>query len=165
MVNDNVKNEIREKLKGDEIDPYKFEKLMTLLVAKILEKDEKTIKRAFSTKKSNDGGIDGIVEFDLFGLDKIYIQCKKYSENLVDSNEVRNFIGSLNVNNAEKGLFITTSKFSPSAKETKEKCHYKIKLIDIDELIDLMFENNVGIEENKNYIIKKIDDDFFDLDE
>ena len=42
------------------------------------------------TSKSGDGGIDGIINEDKLGLDKIYIQAKRFSENKVREKDIRN---------------------------------------------------------------------------
>ncbi len=70
------------------------------------------------TGKSGDSGIDGIINQDELGVDKIYIQAKRYaSDNPVGSPEIRTFIGSLNTKRAQKGVFVTTSRFTDDAKK------------------------------------------------
>ena len=60
--------------------------------------------------KTGDGGIDGVIDQDQLGLDRIYLQAKKYDpDNAVSEPDIRNFCGSLGANKASKGVFVTTS--------------------------------------------------------
>jgi Restriction endonuclease len=113
----------------------------------------------------NDQGIDGEIPLDKLGLEKIYIQAKRYSaDHLVTASDIRDFIGALTTRaNARKGVFITTSKFTKEAIDTaKRDTNHSIILIDGLELAKLMIENNVGIREEKEYKIKKLDEDYFE---
>jgi restriction system protein len=113
----------------------------------------------------NDQGIDGEIPLDKLGLEKIYIQAKRYSaDHLVTASDIRDFIGALTTRaNARKGVFITTSKFTKEAIETaKRDTNHSIILIDGLELAKLMIENNVGVREEKEYKIKKLDEDYFE---
>lgn len=115
--------------------------------------------------KSGDGGVDGIIKEDKLGLEEIYIQAKRWNEgNVVGSADVRNFIGSLTVKGAKKGVFITTSQFSKSALALTEQSNMKVVLIDGSKLVDLMIEHNLGVSNYEEYIIKKIDTDYFSED-
>jgi len=111
--------------------------------------------------QSGDGGIDGIIKEDKLGLDVIYIQAKRW-ENVVGSKEVRNFIGSLVGQNANKGVFITTSNFTKDALEYVKTIPHKVILIDGEMLAQLMIENDVGVSKIISYDIKKIDSDYFE---
>lgn len=110
--------------------------------------------------QSGDGGIDGIIKEDKLGLDVIYIQAKRW-ENVVGSKEIRNFVGSLVGQKANKGVFITTSGFTKDALEYIKTITHKVILIDGDMLSQLMIENNVGVSTIINYEVKKIDSDYF----
>ncbi|MCH4903212.1 hypothetical protein GSN00_02145 [Cylindrospermopsis raciborskii CHAB3438] len=71
--------------------------------------------------ESGDDGIDGVIDQDALGLDRVYIQAKRYAPgNSIGSGAIRDFFGSLDRHKANKGLFVTTSSFSSSAKETIE---------------------------------------------
>lgn len=111
--------------------------------------------------KSHDGGIDGIISEDKLGLNLIYIQAKRYNEgNNVGRPEVQRFIGAMQ--KAEKGVFITTSKFTREAiafanAETRKH----IRLIDGDTLVELMIKHSVGLERIKEYIVYKINEYYF----
>ena len=118
------------------------------------------------TKKSHDGGIDGIVYMDALGLDKIYLQEKRFGEgHKVNEKEVRDFIGALSTSTVTKGVFFTTSEFADKAKDAATQAQAKgliVKLIDADKLVELMMEYNVGVQVTETYQRRKIDEDFFD---
>lgn len=111
--------------------------------------------------KSHDGGIDGIISEDKLGLNLIYIQAKRYNEgNSVGRPEIQRFIGAMQ--KAEKGVFITTSKFTKEALDfANAESRKHIRLIDGDSLVELMIKHNVGLERIKEYIVYKIDEDYF----
>ena len=111
--------------------------------------------------KSGDGGIDGIIKEDKLGLDVIYVQAKRW-ENQVNISSVRDFAGSLLSKKAKKGIFITTATFPQSANEFVNNIEHKIILIDGKELAKLMIEHNVGVSTKNIYEIKKMDIDYFE---
>ena len=113
------------------------------------------------TQLSNDEGIDGIIYEDKLGLDKIYIQAKRWS-NTVGRPVIQQFSGALVGQNAAKGVFITTSSFSKEARQYAEGLHQKIVLIDGQELAHYMIEFNVGVSTKQVYEIKRIDTDYFE---
>jgi restriction system protein len=112
--------------------------------------------------KSGDGGVDGVIDQDALGLDRVYIQAKRYADNKVSSGEIRDFFGSLDRFKANKGLFVTTSTFSQSAKETAEMLSKRIVLIDGLFLTRLMIRFDIGCRVEEVVYIKKLDEDFFD---
>ena len=143
-------------------DPYFFENLVVKLLQKM---GYGTLRNSgIVTKKSNDEGIDGIVNQDKLGFDSIYIQAKKWDkDSTVSRPEIQKFVGALAGQGATKGLFITTARFSDGAREYSQKQHTtKIVLIDGMELAKLMIEYNLGVSVEKVYEIKKIDSDFFE---
>jgi len=113
--------------------------------------------------KSGDDGVDGVIDQDALGLDRVYIQAKRYSVgNNVSAGDIRNFFGSLDMFKATKGVFVTTSAFTRSAIETTEKLGKRIVLIDGDRLTSLMIKHNVGCRIEETLSIKKLDEEFFD---
>ena len=110
--------------------------------------------------KSGDEGIDGIIKEDRLGLDVIYIQAKRW-KNPVGSPEIQGFIGALQLKGAHKGIFITTSSFTPAAKETARKIGNRIVLIDGMQLAQLMIDFNVGVSVETNYEVKRVDQDYY----
>ena len=112
--------------------------------------------------KSGDGGVDGVIDQDALGLDQIYVQAKRYTDSKVSSGEIRDFFGSLDRFKASKGLFVTTSTFSPAAKETAEMLSKRIVLIDGPLLTRLMIRYDIGCRVEEVVHIKTLDEDFFD---
>lgn len=148
-----VKTELLEKLK--EIDPYYFEKVILILLKRMGYGD------FVETSKSGDGGIDGIINEDKLGLEKIYTQAKRYNENKVREKDIRNFIGAMS-GDTSKGVFITTSSFDDSAIKKAREAHHTIILIDGAKLVDLMHQYNVGVQIKTIYEVKELDNDFFE---
>ena len=110
--------------------------------------------------RSGDGGIDGIINEDRLGLDVIYVQAKRWEGN-VGEPPVRDFVGALDGEGVQKGIFITTSNFNPGAKNFAERSSKRIILIDGNQLAQLMIEHNVGVSTAETYEIKRIDSDYF----
>ena len=148
-----VKSELLEKLK--EIDPYYFEKVILILLKSMGYGD------FIETSKSGDGGIDGIINEDKLGLEKIYTQAKRYNENKVREKDIRNFIGAMS-GDTSKGVFITTSTFDDAAVQKAREAHHSIILIDGAKLVDLMYQYKVGVQTKTVYEIKELDNDFFE---
>lgn len=113
------------------------------------------------TQLTNDEGIDGIIYEDKLGLDKIYLQAKRWT-NPVGRPVIQQFAGALVGQNATKGVFITTSSYSKEARNYVAGLHQKIVLIDGNELAKYMIEYNVGVSTKKIYEVKRIDNDYFE---
>ena len=111
--------------------------------------------------RSGDGGIDGIINEDRLGLDAIYLQAKRW-EGSVGEGPIRDFKGALDAKGAQKGVFITTSTFTPAAKDAARNSRsYRIVLIDGARLADLVIEHDLGVSVVVTYQLKRIDSDFF----
>lgn len=115
----------------------------------------------FVTKRSGDGGVDGIIHEDKLGFNLIYIQAKRWStDTTVGKPEIQKFAGAMmGPPKVEKGLFITTAKFSQGARDFAEAQH--ILLLDGKRLTELMIEHGLGVSTQKTYQIKRIDSDYF----
>ena len=112
--------------------------------------------------RSGDGGIDGVIDQDALGLDRVYVQAKRYgAENAVSEPEIRAFSGSLGAAKANKGVFVTTSYFTQPAQNLAERHPFKIVLIDGERLAALMVRHNVGVRTDETLYLKKVDEDFF----
>jgi len=112
---------------------------------------------------SGDGGVDGIIDEDVLGLDRIYGQAKRYADgNTVGSKAIREFFGSLDRFKATKGLFVTASSYTSEARETAAALSKRIVLIDGNQLARLMIRHNVGCRIQETLDIKKVDEDFFE---
>lgn len=153
LIESKVKAELLEKLKN--IDPYFFQEIILRLLKSM------GYGEFLETPKSRDGGIDGIINQDFLGLEKIYIQAKRYNENKIRELDIRNFIGAMS-GDTSKGVFVTTSSFDESAIKKALKAHHKISLIDGTRLVELMIQHKVGIKVRETYEIKEIDMSFFE---
>jgi len=111
--------------------------------------------------RPGDEGIDGLIKQDRLGLEKIYVQAKRWSGS-VGRPQVQAFAGSLEGFRAQKGIILTTSDFSRSAKEYVSKIGKTIVLIDGKKLASLMIENEIGVYTSASYKIRKIDSDYFE---
>ncbi|MGD0901789.1 MAG: restriction endonuclease [Terracidiphilus sp.] len=112
---------------------------------------------------SGDGGVDGVIDQDILGLDRIYVQAKRYADgNTVGPGAIRDFFGSLDRFKATKGLFVTASTFTASARETAAMLSKRLVLVDGSQLTRLMIRHNVGCRVEETLEIKKIDEEFFE---
>lgn len=144
--------------------PERFERIVLDLLLKMgygnLVPDDTAGK---VTPQSHDGGIDGIIKEDKLGLDNIYIQAKRYADtNIVGRPQIQQFVGAIDGQKANKGVFITTSSFSREAQEFAQKASKKIVLIDGETLADYMIEYNLGVSIKQTFEIKRIDTDYFE---
>jgi restriction system protein len=160
QIRKNLALEILTKIKS--CSPAFFENLVVELLVKMGYGG--TIKEAGkSIGRSGDEGIDGIIKEDRLGLDIIYIQAKRW-ENVVGRPEIQKFVGALAGQGAKKGVFITTSRFTHEAREYQPKNETKIVLIDGEQLADLMIDFNLAVSTIHSFMIKKIDNDYFEED-
>jgi len=142
--------------------PAFFEKLIvSLLLAMGYGGTSKEAGRPLG--QSGDDGIDGVIDKDPLGVDQVYLQAKRYAEgNNIGAGTIRDFYGALSLKRAHKGIFVTTSAFSPSAIQTARDLHSRIVLIDGIQLAQLMIRYNVGCRDEEVLYLKKIDEDFFE---
>jgi restriction system protein len=112
--------------------------------------------------KTGDEGVDGVISQDKLGLDKIYLQAKRYTKNAVGAPDLNGFVGALAGKGASKGVFITTSDFTKAAEQyVGDLKTHKISLINGEELARLMIETNLGVSVKTTYEVKRVDSDFF----
>jgi restriction system protein len=130
-----------------------FEKLCKRLLTEI------GINDITITGGSGDQGIDGkgIVKLnDVVSLNIVF-QCKRYKET-VSPHHVRDFRGAMQ-GRGEKGLIITTGRFTKEAKnEASRDGVTPIELIDGDRLVELFEKHHLGL---KPVTVFEIDNDFF----
>lgn len=139
------------------ISPEGFERLVVRLL------DKMGYGKGERVGGSGDGGIDGVINQDALGLEKVYVQAKRW-DSQVGEPPIRNFAGSLDAHGATKGVFITASTFSQTAKQTAKKIsagNKVIRLIDGLELARLMIEHGVGVVNEYTYKLKKLDGNYF----
>jgi restriction system protein len=141
--------------------PAFFERLIIELLVKMGYGGSHT-DAAKQLGRSGDGGVDGVINEDRLGLDRVYIQAKCYSaDRSVGRPDVQGFLGSLVGQGASKGVFVTTSTFSGHAREFVRHLPQRIILIDGTTLAELMIEHGVGVRTNRAIELKKLDEDFF----
>lgn len=155
--------EINKKLQSDllnevmKLSPIAFEHFVLALLRSMgYGVDENSIQTTSSTR---DKGIDGIILQDKLGFDKIYVQTKQYSDKPVGRPAIQEFVGAIH-RLGNKGLFVTTSKFTNDAIEYAKENN--IILLDGDKLTKYMIEYNFGVSVKQIFEIKEIDNDLFD---
>lgn len=159
-INDDLAADLLQKTL--EQSPYFFEHLVVDLLVK-MGYGGSFANSAQVTQYVHDDGIDGIIYEDKLGLDKIYIQAKRYKlDNTIGKPQIQQFSGALDEQKASKGVFITTSSYSKEARSYVEKLNKKIVLIDGQELARYMIEFNVGVSTRKIYEVKRLDTDYFE---
>lgn len=152
-----VAADLLERLQGK--DPEFFEQAVVQLLLAMGYGG--TGGRGSVTQLSNDGGIDGVIDQDVLGLSRVYIQAKRYADgNSVGRPDVQGFVGALS-GKADSGVFITTSRFSQGAKDYAENVPTRIILIDGTRLTALMIRYGVGVQVRETYNVVAIDEDFF----
>jgi restriction system protein len=140
--------------------PAGFERLVVRLLIAMGYGGGK-LEQAMVTGRSGDEGIDGVIREDRLGLDMIYVQAKKW-ENTVGPGEIDKFVGSLMRKKATKGVFITSGSFTDGAERAAREAALKVRLIDGEELAELMIDFDLGVSREAAYVVKKVDSDFFD---
>lgn len=166
-VIDNARLELEEMIQSQLIDrlqamePIKFEQ--TVLDLLIAMGYGGSLGKATRTQLSNDGGIDGVIYQDALGLSRIYVQAKRYaSGNSVGRPEVPAFVGSLHGAQANQGVFLTKSSFTPGAVAYADSVQLRVVLIDGPLLAQLMIKHGVGIQVKRTINLVEIDEDFFE---
>lgn len=156
--------ELRESVSRDLLEnigrapPEFFEQLvLDLLHAMGYGTDRDALQRVGG---SGDGGIDGIISLDRLGLEKVYIQAKRW-KNSVGSPEIQGFMGALQLQSASKGVFLTTSSFTKEALAAAARARGTIVLVDGEQLSALMMDHGVGVT-HKALRIPKVDSDYFE---
>ena len=144
--------------KISENSPAFFEKLVIDLLVKMGYGGSREDAQAVG--RSGDGGIDGIIKADPLGLNVVYVQAKRW-EGKVGAPPVRDFVGALDGEGVQEGIFITTSDFNPAAKEFAERSSKRVILINGSELARYMINHNVGVSIEKTYEIKRVDSNYF----
>ncbi|WP_066588521.1 restriction endonuclease [Cellulomonas timonensis] len=143
------------------VDPVAFERLvLQVLTALGYGGRSGAVEQ---TGRTGDGGIDGIIRQDPLGLDRVYMQAKRYAfDNVVGRPALQAFVGALHGQQADRGVFISTSSFSREALEYVRYLRERIILVDGRRLADLMVLNNVGVQDEQTFTLKRLDEDFFE---
>lgn len=156
-IHEEVAGELLERLQGK--DPAFFEQAVVQLLLAMGYGGAGG--KGSVTQLTHDGGIDGVIDQDVLGLGRVYIQAKRYAnDNAVQRPDVQGFVGALS-GKADGGVFITTSRFSDGAREYAAGIPTRIILIDGKRLTDLMIRYGVGVQVRGTYRIVEVDEDFF----
>jgi restriction system protein len=139
-----VVRDVHERIR--QVTPTKFEILVLDLLHALGYGIHRTdLKRVGG---SGDGGIDGIVPLDRLGLQKVYVQAKRW-QSPVGSPEIQGFVGALQLQGADRGVFITSSEFTKQAIDAAGKAKGTIVLIDGIAMAKLMVEHGVCVEHHQ----------------
>ncbi|MCU0345829.1 MAG: restriction endonuclease [Saprospiraceae bacterium] len=153
-------SDLLEKIK--QCPPAFFERLVVELLVKMgYGGSIKDAGRA--TKLTGDGGIDGIIKEDMLGLDFIYLQAKRWDSQPIGRPDVQSFVGALDGQRANKGVFITTSSFTAGALEYVKSISKRVILIDGYQLANYMIDYGLGVSTSATYDLKRIDNDYFEV--
>jgi restriction system protein len=159
-ISGNLQSQLLERI--FELSPTFFEQLVLELIVKMGYGGAKGAI-AERTGGSGDEGFDGIVNEDPLGLDKIYLQAKRYGKDkTIGRPLLQQFAGALAGKGASKGVFITTSSFSSGAIEFAKQVPQRPILIDGEKLTKLMIQYGVGVRVERTVEIKRIDLDYFE---
>lgn len=142
------------------LSPTGFEDLVIRLLERMGYGKAGSVER---TSASGDAGVDGIISQDPLGLDRIYVQAKRYAEDrTIDRPKIHEFAGALLGKQGDRGVFITTSRFSSGAVQEAERINARIELIDGRRLAELLVAYGVGVQADQTVTLYRLDEDFFD---
>jgi restriction system protein len=157
-LDDSLAGELLARIR--ESDPTFFERLvLKLLIAMGYGGSEE--EAAEHLGGIGDAGVDGLINEDRLGLDRIYVQAKRWTENPVGRPDVQAFVGALEGQGAAKGVFITASRFTDDARTYVDGLRRRVILIDGDQLAQLMIRHGVGATTRQVFMVKEVDEDFF----
>lgn len=154
-LNDKAVSDLLEKI--SEITPQEFETLvLKVLHAMGYGTDMADLQRV---GKSHDEGIDGIISLDKLGLEKIYVQAKRW-KNQVGSPEIQTFMGALQFKGANKGVLISSGPITKPAYELAKQANGTLVLINGTRLANLMIDYGIGVQ-HRIIKIATFDEDYF----
>ncbi len=153
-----MESELLERARN--LSPTGFEELVLRLLGAMGYGRAGSIER---TSASGDAGVDGIISQDPLGLDRIYMQAKRYAaERVINRPKIHEFAGALMGKQGDRGVYITTSTFSDGARQEADRLGARIELIDGSQLAALLLKYGVGTEVAHTVTLHRIDDDFFE---
>lgn len=142
------------------LSPAAFEELVIRLLAKM---GYGRLGSVEGTSYTGDAGIDGIISQDPLGLDRIYVQAKRYAEDRpIDRPRIHEFAGALLGKQGDRGVYITTSRFTNGARTEAERLNARIELIDGQRLAELLVDYGVGVQTQETVTLYRLDEDFFE---
>lgn len=142
------------------LSPTGFEDLVMALLSAMGYGEQGSVER---TSATGDAGVDGIISQDPLGLDRIYIQAKRYATDcVIDRPKIHEFAGALLGKQGDRGVFITTSSFTRGARDEAERLNARIELIDGHRLSRLLVDYGVGVQPESVVTLHRVDEDFFE---
>ena len=158
-ITDALAAELLDRLR--ETDPAFFEIVIVDLMLKMGYGSDTTSGKVLGG--SGDNGVDGVINLDPLGVDQVYVQAKRYqATSPIGSGAIRDFYGALGLKDVSKGIFVTTSSFSPNARATAEKLGARIVLIDGPQLARLMVAHEVGCRVTEVFKVAVVDESYFE---
>lgn len=143
--------------------PTFFERLVLDLLIAMGYGGARPADAARHVGRSGDDGIDGVIDEDRLGLDAVYIQAKRWApDHPVRRPDLQGFAGSLEGQRATKGVFLTTSRFTPDAREYVERISRRVVLIDGAALARLMYDHRIGVRDHRTYEVRRVDSAYFE---
>ena len=140
-----------------EVPPQQFETIVLELLHRMgYRASREDLQRVGGV---GDGGIDGVISLDRLGLEKVYVQAKRW-RGVVGRPEVQGFYGALAGQRSNKGVFITTSTFTQQAIDFAKSVE-RVVLVDGERLAGLMMDHEVGVT-LRSVKIPKLDSDYFE---
>ena len=113
--------------------------------------------------RSGDDGVDGVINLDPLGVDQVYVQAKRYqATSPIGSGAIRDFYGALGLKDVTKGIFVTTSSFTPNARATAEKLGARLVLVDGPQLARLMVAHEVGCRVTEVFKVAVVEESYFE---
>ncbi|QPN68113.1 restriction endonuclease [Synechococcus sp. CBW1006] len=163
LIKDQLASDLLDQMRR--MDPHAFEGLVLDVLA-AMGYGGGSRQSMQGVPRGPDGGIDGRINEDKLGLDQIYMQAKRYSENSVSSEKVQAFVGAMTQGGCRKGIFVTTSTFTADALQFAASIRDpRLVLVDGVKLAALMIQYGVGIQTKEVIKISKIDLDYFGSEE
>ncbi|WP_222704968.1 restriction endonuclease [Mobilicoccus massiliensis] len=142
------------------LTPYEFENLVITLLERMGYGHAGSVER---TSASGDAGVDGIISQDPLGLDRIYVQAKRYAQdNVIHRPRIHEFAGALLGKQGDRGVYITTSSFSVGALAEADRINARIELIDGQRLAELLVRYRVGVQVEQTVELLRMDEDFYE---
>lgn len=154
-----VASDLIRRLRGQNPDFFE-QAVVDVLIAMGYGGAEQRVRRLGG---SGDGGVDGVIDQDALGLNRVYVQAKRYGEgNNVQRPDIQGFVGALADKGAMSGIFVTTSSFSPGAIEYVGRIPNRVVLIDGPRLAELMIQYRVAVQVKSTYAVVEVDEDYFE---
>ncbi|MDT8327172.1 MAG: winged helix-turn-helix domain-containing protein [Roseovarius sp.] len=159
QINDALAADLLARLR--EAEPVFFEGVIVHLLLQMGYGADKTSGKVLGG--SGDDGVDGVINLDPLGVDQVYIQAKRYQAGSpIGSGAIRDFYGALGLKDVTKGIFVTTSSFSPNARATAEKLGARIVLVDGPQLARLMVLHEVGCRVTETFKVAVLEESYFE---